>query len=92
MRDLCDCRLICIKGGLFVVAGSLSVAALLLEHPDLRTALLIGLAVWCFARAYYFAFYVLEAYVNPRFRYRGLWSLLRYLASRRSSGGLAESG
>jgi hypothetical protein len=63
-----------------------------LEHPDPRTALLIGLAVWCFARAYYFAFYVLEAYVDPRFRYRGLWSLLRCLALPRSSGGLKETG
>jgi len=33
-----------------------------------------------FARAYYFAFYVIERYVD---RFSGLWSCVRYLCSQR---------
>lgn len=81
--DLTSPRLICAKGFLFLLGGLLASFLLILEHPTLRTALLLGLAVWCFARFYYFAFYVIEHYVDPGYRFAGLWSFARYaMASR----------
>jgi len=83
MGDITSPRLLYLKGFLFVVAGALASAALLLEHPDLKVALLLALAVGCFARAYYFAFYVVEHYVDPGYRFAGLGSFLLYLLRRR---------
>ena len=56
---------------------------LILENPTLKTALLIAVAVWCFARFYYFCFYVIGRYVDPGYRFAGLWSVARYLLARR---------
>jgi hypothetical protein len=84
MADLKNPKLIYAKGFLFLFAGALSAGLLILEHPTLKTACLIALAVWCFARAYYFAFYVIEYYIDPKYRFSGLWSFVRYLLTRRS--------
>lgn len=65
MKDLTDPRLIKLKGGLFLFAGLVAAALLVLENPTLKTAFLVAIAVWCFCRAYYFAFYVIEHYVDP---------------------------
>ena len=51
-----------------------------MDDPRPRTAVLLAVAVWSFARAYYFAFYVIEHYIDPSYRFAGLVSLLRYLA------------
>ncbi|MCC6728281.1 MAG: hypothetical protein IT208_02980 [Chthonomonadales bacterium] len=56
MGDITDPRLICVKGFLFVLAGALASAGLLLQSPTLRTALPVAIAVWSFARFCYFAF------------------------------------
>lgn len=56
---------------------------LLLELDSWRGALLLALCVWAFCRAYYFAFYVIEKYVNPSYRFSGLCSFVRYLVSRK---------
>ena len=82
MRDLTSRKLIYLKGLLFLCGGILAAAGLLLESPTVRTALLLALAVWCFARFYYFCFYVIEHYVDPAYRFAGLWSFARYLGSR----------
>jgi len=83
MRDLTDPRWIKFKGILFLIVGLLAAALLFLEAPTLKVATLLVIAVWCFCRAYYFAFYVIEKYVDPSFRFSGLWSAVRYLCSRR---------
>lgn len=67
MADLKDARLIYLKGILFLLSGCLASSLLLIEHPSLKTALLLGLAIWCSARFYYFAFYVIEHYVDANF-------------------------
>jgi hypothetical protein len=64
---------------LFLLAGLLAAAALLIERPTWRTALLVTLAIWCVARFYYFAFYVIEHYVDPDYRFAGLGSFVLYL-------------
>jgi hypothetical protein len=74
--------LIWLKGGLFLVLGLSSAALLWLDAPTVRTALLLGITVWAFCRAYYFAFYVVERYVDPGYRFAGLLSLLRYVYRR----------
>lgn len=84
MRDLTDTRWIKVKGVLFLVVGLLAAILLLLEVPTLKVALLLGISVWCFCRAYYFAFYVIEKYVDPGYRFSGLWSALRFLCGRKS--------
>ena len=65
------------------MTGLLSVAALLLDSPTLRTAFLLGIAIWSFCRLYYFMFYVIEKYVDPTYKFAGLYSFLVYLARRR---------
>ena len=83
MGDITDPRWIYIKGFLFLLAGLMASAILLLEYPTLKVGLLLGLAVWCFARFYYFAFYVIEHYVDGNFKFAGLGSFVRYLLRRR---------
>lgn len=78
MTDIRDVRLLWLKFGLFVLLGSLAVGTALLLFPDFRLAGLMGLAIWAFARAYYFAFYVIEHYVDPSFRFAGLGDFVRY--------------
>ena len=83
MTDLTSSRLIWLKGILFLVLGVSASALLLYEMPSLRIAGLLGLAIWAFCRAYYFAFYVIEHYVDPGYRFAGLGSFLRYVLKRR---------
>jgi hypothetical protein len=83
MKDLTHPGWIKFKGLLFLVLGLVAATLLLLRQPDWPTAVLLGLAIWAFCRAYYFAFYVVERYVDPRFRFSGLLSVLRWLCQRR---------
>ena len=83
MKDLTDPRWIKFKGVLFLLLGAFSALLIVLEQPSFKLAALLGLCVWAFCRAYYFAFYVLQHYVDPGFRFSGLWSAARYLLSRR---------
>lgn len=82
MPDLTNPRLIYAKGLLFLLSGLIAAALLLAEHPTLRVAFLLAVAVWCFCRAYYFAFYVIQHYVDPTYKFAGLGSFLRYLMTR----------
>jgi len=67
------------KAILFLLIGLISSILILVEMPTLRVFLLLGLAIWSFCRAYYFAFYVIEHYLDPTFRYSGLFSVARHL-------------
>ena len=86
MGDLKDARLIYLKGFLFLACGIGASALILADRPDLKTAVLLTLAVWCFCRFYYFAFYVIEHYVDPGFKFAGLVSFVRYVAKSRLPG------
>lgn len=83
MGDLTNPKVIKLKGALFLVTGALASGLLLMESPSLRTALLLGIAIWSFCRFYYFAFYVIEHYVDPSYRFAGLGAFLRYWWGRR---------
>jgi len=83
MKDLRDPRLLYAKGFLFLLTGLLAAGLLLAEARSWKIAALLAIAVWCFARAYYFAFYVIEHYVDPTYKFAGLTDFLRYLLRRR---------
>jgi len=87
MKDLAHPHWIKLKGMLFFVIGLLSALLLILEHPSYKIVLLLAISVWCFCRFYYFAFYVIEHYVDNAYRFSGLWSFLRYLWSNRRKSG-----
>ncbi|XZE45859.1 hypothetical protein SH467x_001118 [Pirellulaceae bacterium SH467] len=78
MANLSDPRVISLKGFLFLLLGLLASALLVAQLPDLRYAFLLAVAVWGYCRAYYFAFYVIEHYVDPDFRFAGLFHFARY--------------
>jgi hypothetical protein len=61
----------------------LSAGMALRLYPDWRLAALLTIAVWAFCRAYYFAFYVVEHYADPEFKFAGLSSFVRYLWQQR---------
>ena len=69
------------KGILFLVIGLAAATLLVLELGTLRGALMLGLCIWAFCRAYYFAFYVIEKYVDSSYRFSGLISFLKYITS-----------
>ena len=94
MADLTNPKLIYLKGFLFLLAGSLAAGILILNDPKWETVVLLAVAVWSFARFYYFAFYVIEHYVDPSNRFAGLWSFARYVVGRRGGAGRtgAETG
>jgi hypothetical protein len=83
MADITNVQWLYAKGLLFLAGGLLASALLIVEQPTLKVVLLLAVAVWCFARAYYFAFYVVEHYADPGYRFAGLWSFVRYLLRRR---------
>ena len=83
MKDLTDARWIKLKGILFLIIGAFAALLLILEHPTLKDAALLTIAIWCFCRFYYFAFYVIERYVDPGFRFSGLGAFVVYLLKRK---------
>lgn len=79
MGDLRNPLLIKLKGLLFLAVGLLACCVLLAEHPSFRVAFLLSVAIWSFCRFYYFAFYVIEHYVDPGYRFSGLCGFTQYL-------------
>jgi len=79
VKDLQNSKLIWLKAILFLVIGFTSAALLWLDTPTIKNSFLLVLTVWAFCRSYYFAFYALERYVDPRFKFAGLGSLGRYV-------------
>jgi len=83
MADLRNPTVLYAKGLLFLAIGLLAAIGLLVEHASIRTFILLALCVWGFARAYYFAFYVIEHYIDGGYRFAGLVDFARYVAARR---------
>jgi hypothetical protein len=84
MKDLTNPGWIKFKGILFLIVGLLAATLLFLEMQSLKTAVLLAITIWCFCRFYYFAFYVIEHYVDPGYRFSGLWSFFLYLIRKQS--------
>lgn len=82
MKDLSSAFWIKLKGLLFLVIGITAAVLVYLDNPKWQTALYLVLALWSFCRFYYFAFYVIEKYVDPGYKFSGLFSFVRYLLQR----------
>jgi hypothetical protein len=78
MTDLKNPAMIWTKGFLFLVLGLLASVLVVLQAPSVTIALLLLLSVWAFCRFYYFAFYVIQHYVDSTYRFSGLLSFLHY--------------
>lgn len=84
MTDIKSPVLLYAKGFLMLAVGVLASALLLVDRFDIRSAILLAIAVWGFCRAYYFAFYVIQQYVDPQYRFAGLVDFARYCVKRES--------
>ena len=83
MKDLAHPVWIKVKGLLFLCIGIAAAILIFLDSPNWKTAVLLALAVWGFCRFYYFAFYVIEKYVDPACKFSGLISFAKYFFRRR---------
>ena len=81
MSDLKSPKLIYFKASLFLMIIIGSVALALIEFPSWKLAVLILIAIWASARLYYFMFYVIEKYVDPDYKFSGIYSFVLYLLS-----------
>jgi hypothetical protein len=68
-----------VKAILFIVLGAFAGALLVAQSPRVYTVALLFTCVWAFARAYYFAFYVIQHYIDSSFRFSGLVTMIKYL-------------
>jgi hypothetical protein len=83
MTDLTNPKWIWTKGILLLGLALAASTLLVMEAPSVKVAVLLAVAVWAFCRFYYFAFYVIERYIDPAYRFSGLISFLRYMARQR---------
>ena len=83
MKDLKSAKLIYLKAGLFLAVLIASVLVILVDHFNWKTVLLLALIVWSSARLYYFMFYVVEKYVDPEFKFSGIFAFLKHLMTKR---------
>lgn len=79
MKDLADPFWIKLKGLLFLLLGCAAALLVLLDNPKWQTAAFLEVSIWSFCRFYYFAFYVIEKYVDPAYKFSGLMSFVRHL-------------
>ena len=85
MTDITSPKLLWTKGALFLLLAIAASALLLVEAASLKVAVLLAVAIWGFCRSYYFAFYVIEHYVDPGYRFSGLGSFVLYAVRARKS-------
>jgi hypothetical protein len=85
MKNLLSPRWMIVKAVLFVVVAAMAGGILICQNPTWTTAACVGVIAWAASRAYYFAFYVIERYVDPSFRFAGLGSAAAWLWRRRGS-------
>lgn len=83
MGDIQSPRLLLIKALLFIVAGLLASAALLLDHFSWTNLFLLTTAIFSFSRFYYFCFYVIEHYIDPTYKFAGLSSVITYYRTKK---------
>jgi hypothetical protein len=65
--------------------GLTSSTLVFLSNPTTQTCVLLLLTIWSFCRLYYFAFYVIEKYLDPTFRFSGLGAVLNYLLRKKQT-------
>jgi hypothetical protein len=83
MKDLSHPLWMKLKALLFLIIGIACAVFIYLENPVWRTVVYLALMIWSFCRLYYFAFYVIEKYIDPTYKFSGLYSAIKYLFHRR---------
>jgi len=78
VSDIQNIRLLWLKCGLFLFLGCLAALLIIIRLDSVAEVFLLGISIWAFCRCYYFAFYVIEKYVDSRFRFSGLYSFAKY--------------
>ena len=78
MGDIKKVWLLYLKGFLLFLTGFISSLLLVLLTLNFKTIVLLLLAIWGFCRAYYFAFYVIQHYVDPNYKFSGLIDFAKY--------------
>jgi hypothetical protein len=82
MADLKNPIAIYAKGFLFLAIGVVSAILIVLRTMNWRIAALLLCCIWASCRFYYFAFYVIQHYVDDQYRFAGLIDFAKYLAQR----------
>jgi len=77
MNDIKSKKLIVIKGLLFISITAVSAIGIALFCLRIEVITLLLILIWASARSYYFLFYVLEKYVDPKLKYSGLFDLIK---------------
>ena len=80
--DLKNSTAIYAKGFAFLMIGATAAILILIEATSFKVGLLLMICIWSFCRFYYFAFYVIEHYVDGQYRFAGLIDFVRYLVGR----------
>ena len=78
MGDIKKVWLLYLKGFLLFLTGFISSLLLVLLNSNFKNIVLLLLAIWGFCRAYYFAFYVIQHYVDPNYKFSGLIDFAKY--------------
>ena len=79
MADLQSPTLLYFKGALMLLCGCLAAGLVIAQLPDWSSVVLLAIAIWGFCRAYYFAFYVIQHYIEPEYRFAGLLAFVQSL-------------
>jgi hypothetical protein len=83
LGDLRSKHLIVLKGILFGGCVLGSAGLLIAENRSWETVGLVSILIWASARFYYFLFYVLEKYVDPKLKYAGIMDMIQQIARRK---------
>ena len=86
MGDLKQPVFMYLKAVLFLLIVVASSAVILLRDPSWQVFVLLLFICWASARAYYFAFYVIEHYIDGDFKFSGLGALLQTLCRQKRAG------
>ena len=68
-----------LKALLFLTIALTAAVLILIEIRSWKVGLLLCTVIWACCRLYYFAFYVIQHYVDGKYRFAGLIDFLRYL-------------
>lgn len=83
-QDLTSHRWIYTKGLLLMLICLTSATLILIQAPRWDMLFLLSTCLWAGCRTYYFAFYVIQHYVDADYRFSGLFDFGRYLLRRNS--------
>lgn len=80
-QNLRSAKWIYAKGVLFLLLALIAASLLLYRAPQWNVLVLLTICVWASCRAYYFAFYVIQHYVDTNYRFSGLMNFASYVIS-----------